>query len=338
MRNCKSQSMVAWHSGVLLAGGRCSRGHGRCYEELDCATWQEIRAQRFTRFHALHLCSHCALATQRFSANMPEEIGKVHVPIKDDKDSRGYRWDWIEFVEPYSLARHIWREAGLDGLDRQTVHDYWKGHLDRDAPWALHLERLLGEELYDIVPLGIYGDGCRIRHVTHQKPQKAFGLFMNCPLFRPYSSYASRWLLFSIDENLLYKHHTMNTVLARITWSCNLLFEDRFPSTGCWGQPLTPKEENRKGLPITGQKFVVCELRGDWKYVKDVWRVQSSWKAGVRNPVCFLCPAFGTGHSKYYNIKENSPLWAMQYSLTEFIIHQMPERGICCLVECFLFP
>ena len=213
------------------------------------------------------------------------------------------------------------------------VQDYWEQHLARGAPWAMHLHSLVGEELRRFVPLGIYGDACRIRHVTHQKVQKAFGLFMNCPLFRPFSSQHSRWLIFSIDENLLYKHHTMNTVLARITWSCNLLFEDRYPSTGCWGQPLMPKHDQRKGLPITGQKFVVCELRGDWKHVKDVWRVQSSWKAGVKAPVCFLCPAFATGPRRYYNIKENSPLWQLQYSTGQFLAEQMPDRGVCFLAE-----
>lgn len=234
--------------------------------------------------------------------------------------------EWLEYLEPHSLVRFLWRDAGLS-IDEDLVREYWQEHRARGHAWAIETEAS-----DDVIPLGLYGDGCRIRHVAHQPVQKCIGLFLNCPLFRPYGSRASRWLLFSIDENLLWGCRTLNTVLSHLTWSLNLLFHDEYPRVGQFGQPLSAEEEQLKGQRIVGKKFVVTELRGDWSWVKMLWRCRSSWKGGAKVPVCHLCSAYNTGPNKYYMVQESEAIWAEQFSLLDFLTKQMPSSHPCCLL------
>ena len=78
-------------------------------------------------------------------------------------------------TQPYA-ARLV--RSCLNGLDSKMAKDYWEQPLAPDALWAVQLDsrtRLLGK-------------------------LSAFGLFMSCPVFGPYSSYASRWLFLCFDR------------------------------------------------------------------------------------------------------------------------------------------
>lgn len=249
-----------------------------------------------------------------------KEIASIRAPVKDRKEELGYRWETIEMLEPFSVIEYLWNTVGID-LDQQAVRTFWEEHRKRGTPWAVH-----SDADSDVIPLGLYGDACRIRQQAHQPAQKALGIFLNCPIFRPHSSRASRWLLMSIDEGLLYKRKTLNKIMARIVWSLNILSEDRYPACGPHGESFSGKFQDRVGQRITGKRFSVVELRGDWLHHKHVFAFNSTWQAGKNKPVCFCCPAYRSGECRYYNILETSPLWQRQYTLGQFLRLEMPKK------------
>ena len=270
-------------------------------------------------------CSFCAL--HAVSPCTHEETATVRAPVKDLKSKRGFKWIDIEMLEPFSLIQYLWNDVGLQ-IDENQVRTFWTEHRNRGTAWAVRAEST------DFIPLGLYGDSCRIRHIAHQPVQKAVGIFLNCPLFRPNNARASRWLLCTIDENLLFKHVTLNRIYARLVWSLNMLWEDRFPACGPFGEAIPERFRHRVGKPITGKRFQVVELRGDWVWHKQVLRFNSTWLAGARKPVCFLCPAYRTGAHWYTNVTESNPLWDCQYDCPEFIRCELPSRGPSSSARC----
>jgi hypothetical protein len=136
----------------------------------------------------------------------------------------------------------------------------------------------------------------------------------------------SRWLLFSIDEKLLYQNVTLHSVLRRIVWSVNLLFEGVYPASGPFGEEFDPK---LSGKPICGGKrFAVTELRGDQLWHKQVWQHKASWKGGVHESVCCQCDVRNRGHEAYFRIEDGDEI-GREYSLLDFINEQLPLRNPC---------
>ena len=232
----------------------------------------------------------------------------------------------LELLEPFSVIQYLWQTVGVE-ITPEAVSQWWGHHRKYGAPWAVY-----SCASSEHIPLALYGDAARTRQVPYGPPEKVLGLFLSCPLFRPKSARASRWLIFSIDEYLLYKHKTFACVLARVTWSLNALFEGKFPSCGPEGQVLSGTAAARAGQPICGgAKFSVCQLRGDWAYHKEVFRLRSSWASGTNQPVCFLCPAMSRGRRRYYNLDESGDLWSEQYSFCDFLCNQIPMSKPCSL-------
>ena len=255
--------------------------------------------------------AHCSVSAK--------EVATIRLPVRERKDERGYRFINFELLEPWSLIKYLWNEVGIE-IPSEQVQNFWQEHRRRGSPWARHTN---AEE--DYIPLGIYGDACRIRQMPHQPVDKCLGLFINCPLWRPRSSRASRWLICTINEKLLYKRKTLNMIIGRLVWSINLLWDDKYPACGFDGKPCA-KFAAHQGERITGKRFCITEVRGDWLWHQQVFKFSSTWVAGVNKPVCFLCPAFKTGDCKYYNVTESSPLWGFQYNFAEFLLKETPSK------------
>ena len=165
-----------------------------------------------------------------------------------------------------------------------------------------------------------------VRQPAFGEVQKVRGIFVSLPLFRPRSIRMSRWLLFSIDEKLLYQNVTLHSVLRRIVWSANLLFEGVYPASGPFGEEFDPK---LSGKPICGGKrFAVTELRGDQLWHKQVWQHKASWKGGVHESVCCQCDVRNRGHEAYFRIEDGDEI-GREYSLLDFINEQLPLRNPC---------
>ena len=241
----------------------------------------------------------------------------------------------VQVVDPVSLVAFLWNVAGVD-ISEAEVRQYWKHHRENNCPWAIHSQ---ADDL--TMPLALYGDGVKLRS-TIRGQEKMVGIFLSCPLFRPRSVRCSRWLLAAVQEELLYKHHTLDTIFCYLTWALNKLWTGKWHSSnGPALQPLSKAQTARAGEWVTNQQwcFQVTELRGDWLWHRQVFRFQSSWKAGTQHSVCFKCPAFSKGSLEelYYNISENAPFWAKEYDLVDWLANVCPAQPCAFAFKfCFL--
>ena len=256
----------------------------------------------------------------------------VTAPVKNTKVPCGYEMVQLELFEPHTIVSYLFDHCGVQ-IDEELVKVYWDHHRSVQSPWVQNCDATSRH-----VPLALFGDGARCRQQTYKKVEKVFGFFISLPLWRPKSARFSRWLLFSIDESLLFGRKTLNCVLARITWSINLLFWGLWPTHGPCNEEI---DSRRKGQQITadGRVFALTELRGDWSYFKQLFGLQSSWKAGTNASVCFKCSAWGIGppSHQYYHIGPRAHVWTTEYSLASFLANEMPETDVCILTEKFVF-
>lgn len=255
---------------------------------------------------------------------MTKETITIRVPVANDKLDPPYEMKELKMLEPFSVVKYMFCEAGV-AVNYDDIEKFWSHHWEVKSRWAMGTTATNRH-----IPLGLHGDGAKLRQVSFQKPEKMIGIWLNAPLWRPKSVRASRWLLCAIREDELYKHYTLNCIYHRLVWSLNLLHDGLYPSSGPNGEVLEGKQKERAGTEICGgMKFAVTEVRADWSYHKQLLRFFSSWAGGANMPVCFQCPAWSSGPDRFYDVSETSPLWGKQYSLVDFLLQQMPEDHPC---------
>ena len=252
-----------------------------------------------------------------------KESSFVLAPIKS-KGPGGFEMVQLEMIDPHVMISYIWNVVGLQ-LDPQDVKSYWDHHRQVRSPWTTACL----DASSDMIPLGIYGDSAKARQLPFTAPEKVVGIFLNCPIFRPKSVRQSRWLLFSIQEDLLFGRKTLNAIYRRVTWSINSMWFGYLPTQGPFGEPLL----QQPGVPITTNfnKFCVTEIRGDWSWHKTIFGLVSSWKGGANCAVCWKCPSYAYGDSRhhYYHIDDQSMDRTPEHTLVEFMLKEIPEEDIC---------
>lgn len=228
-------------------------------------------------------------------------------------------------IDVHVMVAYLWNHVGLR-IDPSNTKIYWEHHQAVGSPWI----SACGDD-WDttMIPLGIYGDDARTRQLPYSTPEKVLGIYLNCPLFRPKSVRQSRWLLFAIEEALLYKRLTLNSIFRRIAWSFNILWNGYLPTRG----PSNELLEQAPWVPITNglNRFFCSEIRGDWSWHRRVFGMISSWKAGVNAPVCWKCPSYATGNCPYYHVDDESMSQTPDHTLVEFLLQEMPDDDICIL-------
>jgi hypothetical protein len=266
--------------------------------------------------------------------DLSEETSYVRAPIKNTKTPEGFEMVNLEVVDPHQLVTYLFNQCGLQ-IDGDKVQTFWQHHRAVKSPF---MDVYTGGESH--IPLGLYGDGARARQIAYQAPEKVIGLFLNVPLFRPKSARHARYLLFSIEEELCFGRKTLNAVYNRLTWSLNHLFHGRWPTHGPRGERLTSPKAGSLITP-DGKQFAVVEHRGDWSFMKWLFGLKSSWKAGTNAPVCYQCRAYGKGplSERYYHVGENAPAWSTEHTLVSFLAEEMPATDPCistvipCMVQ-----
>lgn len=115
------------------------------------------------------------------------------------------------------------------------VKKYWDDAAARGCPWALQEPQPRNR-----MPVKIFGDDC----VYDEQLNKAYGLVLSLPLWRPKSARNSRFLLWAQKSNQFAGFEGLLPLLARMVWSL------------AYNEPL----------PKSGLRFAVCEIGGDWSW------------------------------------------------------------------------
>lgn len=189
-----------------------------------------------------------------------------------------------------------------------------------------------GQPPHDSAGHLIFGNGGQLLNTNFQQ-ESAIGIFLNVVLFKPRSIRASRFLLFSISEDDLWDHFTMDAVLRRITWSLNALYDGQHPSKDPWERELPERLKRLAGQSITHDRlrFVITEIRRDWSWHKKIWRFyRTSWN-GIQ--MCHWCRALAAGDrgDLYWNFSDTSSWKNNIFSTDEFMEERIPPNGICFL-------
>ena len=211
---------------------------------------------------------------------------------------------------PHKVIRFLWDHVGLT-IDSGEHQAFWHHAKSVGEGWAQ------GATL-DMIPLGFHGDGAQTW--TRYKVEKVLTLSFNVPLFRPRSVRYSRFVLFTIDKTKLFKNRTLNAVLRKLVTSFNALYMGVDPETG---GPIT------RG----SHRFYLCELRGDWEWVRDLWNFKKcGWNS---KDVCFRCTASSVGGdaSNHFSnsgsgVQGDCSWLRNQFDTHEFIAKRLPNKHL----------
>ena len=221
------------------------------------------------------------------------------------------------------LVGYLFNEVGVQ-ISQERIQEYWQHLEEVKFPMATSD----ASSLRDFCPVGLYGDAAKI--TTEYGHYHCLGIFLNLPLWRPRSTRFSRFLVFSIKEELLVPGKTLDAVFTRLTWSLNLLFSGLHPASGPHGEALLQSQLALAGQRIchSGMKFLCTELRGDWKHHQQVFRFLSSWQGTL---VCFKCAAKSRGPvaNLYYHVGEDAAWLQGELSLSSFLARRMPPHNPC---------
>lgn len=261
-------------------------------------------------------------------------LRKVLLPVKvNDKTQKAPTFEMATYhlMYPHEIIAHLFN-SGIN-IDKEAVRHFWRMSKANLEPWAL-----FSKASESHIPLGLYGDGATVTFRCG-KQESVLGLFMDLPLWRPKSVRASRFLLCVIEEAKLWKWHTLNLILREVVWSFNLLDTGLHPSVGMQGGELPPDMLKVANTNIckNGNVFTVTEIRGDWSWMKKIFRFHASWQG---RSTCHLCAAKSVGpySDRYYNFESAS--WETdrgEYTLAQFLNTEMPSVGVChlhCLQNC----
>ena len=268
------------------------------------------------------------------SKHLIKEIDSIRVACKHPK--LGLTFEKLPILHPHRILSYLFDEVKLR-IDPEIVSQFWRHCRAMKEPWALESP---GTESH--IPIGLHGDGARL--LTHVRYEKHVAVWMNLPLWRPRSMRYSRWMLFSIAHNKLYKNRTLNNVWVRLVWSLEACFSGYNPTTRPGGGQLLRKRDIRlAGTPITKNhdRFIMTELRGDWEWHRDVWRPSASW---IGLNVCHKCPAMKAGDSArvYYNYGScaaDGCMWVREeFGREQFVAKRLRSNNICSAAACLKAP
>ena len=261
--------------------------------------------------------------------DLSKAIQYIKLPIKytdlDDGIDK-FRLEQWPIIDPHSIADFLFGTAGLT-IPAASLREFWLHNAQYGEAWAQNVP-------LDTVPLGIYGDSARVN--TKFGSTNLIGIYFSCPLWKPQSVRASRWLVTVIEDDKTWHHYTLQCILRRVTWSLNCLMDGQHPACGPYGEQLPPKLAALAGKPFQF-KWKLVEIRGDWQWHKRTFRFhQCSWNG---KKVCYWCGAMSQSDDPgdlYWNF-ETSTWDGHNFNLEQFLAERIPPTGVCFLSWQFCF-
>ena len=199
----------------------------------------------------------------------------------------------------------------------KELFDFWKGTAETDREWMDAHPTLNGAEDFEkILPVGIHGDDAGIF-----QGDKYLVVSWNSCAAEGRKTLDSRILIACVLFNTLVEGVSLNQLYRVLVWSLDALATGKYPAKDHDGTKFSkshhPKRAKMAGKQIAdGYRGAFSEMRGDWKFLRETFRLKENWKA---KRVCHLCRA----HKKisrlhFTQFRRNAPLRNTRVSREQF--------------------
>ena len=185
-----------------------------------------------------------------------------------------------------------------------AVSKYWTHAQHYDCPWKDVSPN--GEH----IPLGLYGDAAKYAPTG----EKIIAYFLNVVLWTPKSSRMSRWLLYTLENDVCLGAQSLNPLLKPIVESL----------LKCYN-----------GLEIRGRnhRFAVSELRGDWEWHVLSFDLQRNWRMHTFCWRCNVSKQPGAHENTMWDFSDD-PGWASsELNHIQFLAHMINPTTARSLVD-----
>ena len=199
----------------------------------------------------------------------------------------------VPMYDPHELLGYLFGQVGVH-VDSQVVQAYWDKAIEAKLPFALQAVNT-DPEIRNRIPLKIFGDEATYNLLGDQ----CLGFILSCPLWRPNAGRNSRWTFAVLLESRSLGFATWEPLLARMTWSLNVAYTQG----------------------AAGFKFQVTEIGGDWKFLRQVFQLQTHWNS--KDNFCHLC---NLQRAQFASLSDPLPF----RSTTQFIRDVLPQHGPQC--------
>lgn len=220
-----------------------------------------------------------------------QEITTVDVKLDLSEDGIGHCVRGVPVVNLLSLMTFLFSDKFGITISSATLQKFWE-HARKHFEWG---ERHPAADSGTHIPLALYGDGARYTN-SSGFTEKVLCIILNFPLWAPKSTRTSRFLVFAIRESLMVSYTaTLWPVYRLMMEQLNFLFQ----------------------YGISGHKFCLTELRGDWEWHVNALNLRPRWSS---NKICFKCGATKTEGDLVYTDYCDEATWVdHRYSHIEFI-------------------
>ena len=167
---------------------------------------------------------------------------------------------WLPFLLPHEMIKGLSDKSSLEALLCKTS-------MSQDA--QDHLRHWEQEFNTPLVGLGIWGDGVPC---NYDRSQSLEVWSLNLPGLEGAHS-ALRFPITVVNKRYVMLHKTADDVLAVVKWSLEQCLLGKMPTRRHDDLPWRPEDNQRRRL--AGSSFppaLLCEVRGDWAFYKQVFR------------------------------------------------------------------
>ena len=218
---------------------------------------------------------------------------------------------------PHHLASWLVRTGRLK-VDREASQQFSRHFMEQRAPW-MEDPAFAATNYY---PYGLYGDEAEYT-VTKEK---LLVIFMSFPLQESKKVLDTRFPVCMLRTERILGPETLCPIWDYLAWSCNCLFDGRWPSKSLSGEVIRssgPGCAPGQFLCEDGTKFRLVEFRGDWKWQVQIFRLKGHF--GALN-VCHRCRASKKDvQYPYSDFRPNAGWIQTERSQREFLLTMLGE-------------
>ena len=211
--------------------------------------------------------------TARFSAWPHDYVAEIRVW---NPKTQAVELARVSFLLPHEVMEVMGRLGNREALYQQE---------GLDTTSKEHLRSCEDRRGCPLIGLGLWSDGAPC---NWDRSESMEIVSLNVPgLVGPYR--ALRVPIVALSKKNVATEATFLDIFAIVTWSLESLFAGRFPAARHDGEPFRPdvdRQRARRAGAELGLSAVLCEVRGDWKMMAEVFGLPSWSEAGG---ICWYC-------------------------------------------------